>query len=108
MKERTNERKPGTTRVPLLPTPYVLNGDRLCWWLTKTRPKRDNPFGISESDSLGYYRMPGDCLESLPRRVLAEAEATELGELIEAVRSMERTMVEMKDLINEKVSKRND
>ena len=87
-------------RVPLEPTSYILHGDRYCWWLTKIKPKKDNPFEVVESDSLGYYPTIGDCLRSIPRKVLGGKDLGEVKELITAVESMERTMVELKEEIN--------
>lgn len=92
-----------SVRVPLEPLPYVLNGDRYCWWLTKVKPKKSDPAEMIETDSLGYYPTLGDCLRSLPKRDLARDGITTINELIDAVRDMESTLIEMKNIINEKV-----
>lgn len=97
------EFKNDSMAVPLLPTNYVLHGDRYCWWLTKMKPKKDNPFVMIESDSLGYLPHIGDVLHTIPRKELASPDIAELKDLISAVDEMTETIKNVGSIINEKL-----
>ena len=74
-------------KVPLLPTEFVLNGDNYSWWLTKIKPRKDNPFEMIESDSLDIQ---------------------DLKQLIAAVESMEKTVVSVGEQIIERYGELNE
>lgn len=95
-------------KVPLLPTEFVLNGDNYSWWLTKIKPRKDNPFEMIESDSLGYYPHLSDALKCLPKKTLARDDIKDLKQLIAAVESMEKTVVSVGEQIIERYGELNE
>ncbi len=95
-------------KVPLLPTEYVLNGDNYSWWLTRIRPKKNNPFETQESDSLGYYPHLSDVLKSLPKKTLARNDIQDVKQLIEAIEKLDKTIEEVGKQIIERYGELNE
>lgn len=95
-------------KVPLSPTNFILNGDNYSWWLTKLKTKKSDPGELYESDSLGYYSHLSDCLKSLPKKTLARDDIEDIKSLIEAVRGMEETVIEVGEQIKERFGEINE